>query len=57
MENSTQAENNLDISGVITVPGSVDEEKFTDEFLQWLESKGYSFGGGIGIHDENDLPR
>jgi hypothetical protein len=36
------------IEGVVTVPDNVDADKFADEFLAFLESKGYSFGGSIG---------
>lgn len=49
-------ENQIEINGIVSVPEGIDYEKFTDEFLAWIESKGYTFGGGIGPVDENDLP-
>jgi hypothetical protein len=33
----------LDIQGSIQV--DVDHDEFLDQFYQWLESKGWSFGG------------
>lgn len=40
------------IEGVITA--TVDPDTFTDEFLDWLESRGWMFGGGIGPYYENE---
>lgn len=40
-------ENELTINGVVIVPADVDVDKFTDELLAWMESKGYKFGGGV----------
>lgn len=37
----------IEIDGVVAIPESVTEEKFTSEFVEWLEGKGYKFGGGI----------
>lgn len=42
----------IEIDGIITVPDGVDADKFSDEFIAWLESKGYTFGGGIGEYNE-----
>lgn len=50
-------ENEVEIFGVVSVPASVDAEAFENDFLAWLESKGYKFGGGIGPINENELPR
>lgn len=48
----------LTIKGCITVPENVSADQFGDEFIAFIESKGYSFGGGIGPYqyelDEND---
>lgn len=40
----------FEIDGVISVPDSIEitHDQLTDEFIEWIESKGYSFGGGIG---------
>lgn len=40
--------NEITINGVVTVPKGIDADKFSDEFIEWIESKGYTFGGGIG---------
>jgi hypothetical protein len=48
----------ITIEGIITTTEGVDPDKFSDEFIAWIESKGYSFGGGIGPYkpdDEKDL--
>lgn len=44
----------IDIDGIITVPDGTDIDKFTDEFLAWIESKGYTFGGVIGPYKDED---
>ena len=31
----------------------VTEEEFTEEFISWLESKGWFFGGGINQYKED----
>ena len=41
-------ERELSIDGVVIVPENVDADKFSTEFIQWIESKGYMFAGGIG---------
>jgi hypothetical protein len=40
--------NEIDINGIVTVPEGVDADKFSNEFIEWLKSKGYTFGGSIG---------
>lgn len=42
----------ITIDGV--VEGPKDPDTFTTEFLQWIESKGYIFAGGIGDYNEED---
>lgn len=44
----------ITINGIVTAPEGIDADKFTDEFIEWLESKGYTFGGGIGPYKEED---
>jgi hypothetical protein len=44
----------LTINGVVSVPDAIDADKFSDEFIEWIESKGYSFGGGIGPYKDED---
>lgn len=40
-------ENEISISGVVIVPENIDADRFEAEFIEWVESKGYKFGGGI----------
>lgn len=53
--------NVVTIDGRVAVPKDVDADKFSTEFIQWLESKGYTFGGGIGpykiIEDDVDFKK
>lgn len=46
--------NEITIDGIVTVPEGIDADKFTDEFIAWLEGKGYTFGGGIGTYKDED---
>lgn len=48
--------NEIQITGVVCVPENVDADKFTDEFIEWVESKGYTFGGGIVLFSEDEIP-
>ena len=47
----------ITINGVVTTPEGIDDNKFGDEFIEWLESKGYYFGGGIGPYNQKDNAR
>lgn len=42
----------LEINGVIE--GCDNEDKFFDEFVEWLESKNYKFGGSINKYKEDE---
>lgn len=42
----------LKIEGVIAV--DVDADQFTDDFIRWIESKGWYFGGAIGKDEEDE---
>ncbi len=44
--------NLVEINGVAEVSDQVNAEIFTTLFLEWMESKGWYFGGGI--HDVKD---
>ena len=44
----------INIDGIVTVPEGIDADKFSDEFIEWLESKGYTFGGSIGPYKEEE---
>lgn len=40
----------IDVSGF--VEGPKDAEEFSDAFIDWIETKGWTFGGGIGPYVE-----
>lgn len=37
----------IEIQGCIEVSPEIDINHFTDEFIKWVESKGWYFGGGF----------
>ena len=37
--------NFIHIDGVVETPPEVDEDIFTQQFINWIESLGYNFGG------------
>ena len=37
----------IEISGCIEIQPEADANQVIDEFLQWIESKGWCFGGGF----------
>ena len=37
----------IEISGCMEIPDNMSEDKFIDEFLLLIESKGWFFGGGF----------
>lgn len=39
----------LDIDGIIEIPKemNISTDEFSNMFIEWLESKGFFFGGGI----------
>lgn len=37
----------IEIQGVVTIPNGISNDEFLDAFLDFLESKGWSFGGGV----------
>lgn len=39
--------NFIRIDGVVEVPPEVDTDIFSQQFINWIESLGYYFGGGI----------
>lgn len=45
----------IEIDGLIDPNGKpLDPETFCTEFLQWVESKGWYFAGGIGPYKDED---
>ena len=37
----------FEIYGCIETPADVDTDRITEEFIRWIESKGWFFGGGF----------
>lgn len=37
----------IETQGCVEVSSETDIDVFTDEFIKWIESKGWSFGGGF----------
>ena len=43
--------NFIRIDGIVETPPAVDADVFTQQLINWLESLGYYFSGGISIDD------
>lgn len=37
----------IEINGCIEIPPEMTSGEFTDTFIEWIESKGWYFGGGF----------
>ena len=37
----------MEITGCIEIPPEMTLDEFTDTFIEWIESKGWYFGGGF----------
>ena len=37
----------IELSGCVEIPQNMTMDDFADEFLLWIESKGWRFGGGF----------
>jgi hypothetical protein len=37
----------IEIRGCIEIPPEMTMDAFTDAFIEWIESKGWYFGGGL----------
>ena len=45
----------FEICGCIETPSDVDIDRLWDEFIEWIESKGWYFGGGFReLKDESE---
>ena len=40
-------EKEIEIGGCILVPRNVSKDEVIDQFIEWVESKGWYFGGGF----------
>ena len=57
----------IEINGCIEIPPETTMDEFCDAFIEWVESKGWFFGGGFREYvdgeptlpeaDENQAPR
>ena len=37
----------IEINGCVEIPCEISIDEFTDAFIEWIESKGWYFGGGF----------
>ena len=37
----------IEINGCVEIPCEISVDAFTDAFIEWIESKGWRFGGGF----------
>lgn len=37
----------IELNGCIEIPPEMTLDEFTDTFIEWIESKGWFFGGGF----------
>lgn len=44
----------IEINGCISLPRDVSHDQFLDQFIGWVESKGWHFGGGTRQVEVND---
>ncbi len=57
-ENDVIGDNSFYINGAITIPAGANWEKFLDEMLQWIESKGACFFGETSkVEDKEEAAR
>ena len=38
----------IEINGCVEISCEISIDEFTDAFIEWIESKGWHFGGGFG---------
>ena len=41
------------INGVVETPPDIDDDVFMQQFINWIESLGYNFGGGVSMNEDN----
>ena len=37
----------IEINGCVEIPADMEADIFIDDFIRWIEEKGWSFGGGF----------
>ena len=47
MNRQNPSSKEIEFHGCVEVPPDTTMDEFTDAFLSWVESKGWSFGGGF----------
>lgn len=50
----TEGTNLTEIDGIIETPPEVDDDKFSQYFINWIESMGWSFCGSINKYKEEE---
>lgn len=45
---------NYELDGYVTVPDNTDFDEFTDAFIDFIESKGWTYFGGMRDVNEED---
>ena len=45
---------NYELDGYVTVPDNTDFSEFTDTLIDFIESKGWTYGGGLREINEED---
>lgn len=44
----------FEIDAILTTPDNKTEDEIAQEFIEWAESQGYTFGGSITIYSPED---
>ena len=47
--------NFIKIDGVVETPPEIDVDKFNQMFINWIESLGYLFGGGVSPLADDEI--
>jgi hypothetical protein len=48
----TDGTNLTEINGIIETPPEIDDDKFSQYFINWIESMGWSFCGSLNRYEE-----
>jgi hypothetical protein len=46
--------NLTNINGIVETPPDIDDDKFTQYFMNWLDAMGWSFCGSFNKHEEEE---
>ena len=45
--------NLISINGVVETSPDLDDDIFLQQFINWIESLGYNFGGGVSMNEDD----